>query len=78
MFARADTLAFGAGNAGGGVGRLDGPGSPPMILRNDSMMSQSSTNGGGGIRSLSIMRPGSSAGIVTIQERLRDFFRNIA
>jgi glucose-6-phosphate isomerase len=48
MFARADTLAFGAGNAGGGVGRLDGPGSPPMILRNDSMMSQSSANGGGG------------------------------
>jgi len=48
MFARADTLAFGAGNAGGGVRRLDGPGSPPMILRNDSMMSQSSANGGGG------------------------------
>ena len=45
MFARADTLAFGAG---GGVRRLDGPGSPPMILRNDSMMSQSSANGGGG------------------------------
>ena len=48
MFARADTLAFGAGNAGGGVRRLDGPGSPPIILRNDSMMSQSSANGGGG------------------------------
>ena len=47
MFTRADALAFGAGNAGGGVRGLGGPGSPPMILRNDSMMSQSSANGGG-------------------------------
>jgi len=50
LFARADTLAFGEDNAGGGGGvrRLDGPGSPPMILWNDSMLSQSSANGGGG------------------------------
>lgn len=48
LFARADTLAFGASNAGGSVRRFDSPGSPPMILRNDSMLSQSSTNGVGG------------------------------
>jgi hypothetical protein len=53
LFARADTLAFGAGNAGGGVRRLDGPGSPPVILRNDSMLSQSSANGGGNAKTLS-------------------------
>ena len=48
LFARADTLAFGASNADGSVRRFDSPDSPPMILRNDSMLSQSSTNGGGG------------------------------
>jgi hypothetical protein len=48
LFACADTLAFGAGVGGAGVRRLDSPGSPPLVLRNDSMLSQSSANGGGG------------------------------
>jgi glucose-6-phosphate isomerase len=45
LIARADTMAFGAGNVGAGARRFDSPGSPTFIPRNDSMISQSSTNG---------------------------------
>lgn len=44
LFARADTLAFGVSNAGDKGRIFHSPGSPPTIIRNDTMTSQTSAN----------------------------------
>ena len=48
LFARADTLAYGTSNTANHKARIfHSPGSPPTIIRNDTMTSQNDDDGGG-------------------------------